>query len=61
MNNYSFKKTILKGIKYFVIFAIPFLVDQFIVVYPQWAQLTLGSILVMIANAGKNWAGIKYL
>ena len=61
MNEYSFKKTLLKGVKYFIIFGIPFLVNQFIFAYPEWAQLTLGSILVMIANWGKNWAGLRWL
>jgi len=48
--NYSFKKTLLKGIKYFVIFLLPVLVDKLIVAYPAIAQLTLGGILVMIVN-----------
>lgn len=58
---YSFKITILKGAKYFVIFGIPFLVNQFVITYPEWAQLTIGSLLVMLANWGKNWAGVKWL
>jgi len=61
MNNYSFKKTLVKIVKYFVIFIIPFLVDQFIVQYPQLAQITIGALLVGLANFGKNWAGIKWL
>lgn len=57
--DYSYKITLVKGLKYFVIFLLPFLVDQFIVAYPQWAQLTLGSGLVMLVNFGKNWAGLR--
>ena len=44
-----------KGIKYFVVFAIPFLVDQFIVSFPQIAQLTVGALLLM----GTNWLKIR--
>jgi len=47
---YSFKKGLGKMIKSFVFFAIPVLIDQFIVYYPQIAQLTVGAILVGIAN-----------
>lgn len=48
--NFSFKTMIWKGIKYFIIFAIPFLVNQFIVAFPQIAQLTVGALLVMLVN-----------
>ena len=48
--NYSFKKGALKIVKYFLIFLIPALVDMFIVNYPAVAQLTLGGVLVGIAN-----------
>ena len=59
--NYSFKKTLAKGLKYFLIFVFPFAVDQFVISYSQWAQLSLGALLVMISNFGKHWAGIKFL
>ena len=59
--NYSFKKTLYKGLKYLIIFGLPFLVDQFIVAYPEWAQLTVGGGVVMLANWGKHWAQIKWL
>lgn len=61
MNNYSFKLTIKKVIKYFIIFIIPFLVDRFIVQYPGIAQITIGALLVGISNFGKHWAGIKWM
>lgn len=50
MKRYEFKKGLSHVIKYFVIFALPFLVDKFIVDYPQLAQLTVGAILVGIVN-----------
>jgi len=47
---YNFKIGLQHVIKYFVIFALPFLVDQFIVNVPQVAQLTVGAVLVGIVN-----------
>lgn len=43
--NYSFGITIKKGIKYIVLFAIPFIVAQFIALFPQLADLTLIDML----------------
>ncbi len=54
--NYSWKKTGVKVIKYFIIFLLPALVDKFIIVYPEIAQLSVGAILVGILN----WLKIKY-
>jgi len=48
--NYNYKKTLLKGLKYFVIFLLPVLVDKFIVSYPDIAQLTIGGILVLTTD-----------
>lgn len=56
---YSFKITLLKGLKYFVIFIIPFLVDRFIISYPELAQITLGSALVMLSNYAKVKVGVR--
>ena len=50
MIKYSFKKGILKGIKYCIIFLIPILVDKFIIAYPEIAQLTVSGLLVMLVN-----------
>ena len=47
---YSFKTTLLKMVKYFVAFALPAIVDRFIVSYPAIAQLTVGTILLGILN-----------
>lgn len=47
---YSLKIGLLKALKYIAIFALPVLVDQFVVAYPQLAQLTVGGILVMLTN-----------
>ena len=60
MKAYSFKKTIGKGIKYFVIFLLPILVDRFIVNYPQIAQLTVGAMLVMAVNWLKVGVGLRF-
>ena len=61
MNNYSFKKTLLKGAKYLIIFALPVLVDRFIVSYPEIAQLSVGGILVMLCNWLKVKVGVRGL
>lgn len=46
---------VLKGVKYVVLFGLPVLVDQLIVAYPDIAQLSVGSLLVMAAN----WLKVK--
>ena len=56
---FSFKQNIVKGIKYFVIFLIPVLVDKFIVSYPEIGQLTIGGLLVMAVNFLKVRTGLK--
>ena len=48
---YSFKKSLGKGVKYLIIFVLPIAADKLIMSYPEWAQLTLGGVLVM----GINW------
>jgi len=58
--NYSYKKTIKKAVKYFVIFLLPVLVDKFIISYPEIAQLTVGAILVGICNWAKVKMGVNY-
>lgn len=47
---YSPKKGLVKILKYFVLFLIPALVNLFIVQYPQIAQLSVGALLVGVAN-----------
>jgi hypothetical protein len=56
---FSFKKNLGKGIKYSVIFLLPFLVDKFIIAYPEWAQLTIGGLLVMLVNWLKVQVGLR--
>jgi len=50
MENYSFIKGLGKFVKYFIIFALPVVVDKLIVAYPDWAQLSLGGLLVILTN-----------
>ena len=54
MGNYSYSKTIKKGLRVFVLFLLPILVDKFIIAYPELAQLTIGGILVMGVNYLKH-------
>jgi len=56
---YSFKKTVIKVVKYFVIFIIPFLVDKWIIAYPELAQISVGALLVGIVNFLKIKCGFK--
>lgn len=50
MTKYSFKIGLMKGLKFFAIFALPVIVTGFIENFPNWANLTIGGILVMIVN-----------
>jgi len=56
---YSFRKTLGKGVKYFVIFLLPVLVDRFVVAFPEVAQLTVGAGLVMLTNYLKVKVGVR--
>ena len=51
---YSYKKTLIKGLKYLACFVLPVLVNYFIVAYPEWAQLTVGGLLVMGLDFAKR-------
>lgn len=58
---YSFKKTLIKGAKYFAFFAIAALIDRFFLEFPDLANmpigtLTVGTIITMLFNILK----IKY-
>lgn len=52
---FSWEIVITKGMKYFVIFAVPFLLSN----YPEYMNLTIGAVLVMLANIAKNKFNIK--
>jgi hypothetical protein len=56
---FSYKITLQKGVKYFVVFALPFLVDQFILVMPDIANLTIGACLLMLVNMLKVKYGLR--
>lgn len=43
--NYSFAITLKKGIKYVVLFAIPFIAAQFMNLFPQIADMTLIDVV----------------
>ncbi len=48
--NYSIKKGLIKIVKYFLIFLIPALISTVIIEYPQVYQISLGALLVGLAN-----------
>lgn len=56
MKQYSFKKGLIKGLNYFAIFALPVIIDKFIISFPEIAQLSVGAAIVMVYNFIK----IKY-
>ena len=56
---FSYKITLLKGIKYLVVFALPFLVDSFILAMPDIANLTIGACLLMLVNVLKAKYGVR--
>ena len=58
---FSYKKMVLKGVRVLVLFAVPLAINEFVVQYPEWAQLSLGTLLVMGANYLKVAVGVKYL
>jgi len=53
---YSIKKGFLKLLKSFVIFLLPLLVSKFIIAFPDIAQISVGALLVGIAN----WLKVRY-
>lgn len=52
---YSFKKGLVKTLKVVALFAIPLAVDQFLIAFPEVAQLTVGGLLVF----GANWLKVR--
>ena len=57
--NFSIKKNLSKIVKYFLIFLLPFLVDAFIIQFPEIAQLSVGALLVGLVNFIKVKGGVK--
>jgi len=47
---YSIKKGIIKGLKYFVIFLIPVIIDKVAISFPVFWQMTTGGVIVIIYN-----------
>lgn len=50
---YKLTKGLGKGVMSLVLFAVPVLIDQFVVNMPQVANLTIGGLLVIVWNAVK--------
>lgn len=53
--NYSYQKTAIKGIKYLILFGIPFLATN----YPEYTNITIGALLTMLYNWAKVGKGLK--
>ena len=58
---YSILKGLKKGVQVLILFLIPALVDDFVVAYPEIAQLTVGGLLVMGVNYLKIRFSLKFL
>ncbi len=56
---FDFKQMFLKSLKYGILFGLPMIVDQFIISYPAYAQLTIGTLLTMLANLLKVRYGLR--
>lgn len=56
---YSPKITLVKGLKYFAIFALAAIINESTIRYPDYMSLTIGAVLVMALNYLKVKAGIK--
>lgn len=57
-HKFSWLKMVKKGVAVFVMFLLPWLVDQFLIAFPDIAQLTVGGLLVMLVNFLKNKLGL---
>jgi len=53
-SKYSFRQTFLKGIKYLVFYAVPYGIFAWLKFYPNYASLTIGTVLTWVANWFKN-------
>lgn len=56
---YSYLKSIWKGIKYPVIVILGFVISGFIGDYPRYAELTVGGLLIFIYDWIKHKAGVR--
>ena len=58
-DTFSWKKTILKMVKFAVIIVIPWLVNAFLVSFPEWGQATVATVLYGLVNILKVRFGVK--
>lgn len=58
-NMFSWKQGLKKTIRVLVLFLLPYLVDQFIINVPQIAQISIGSLLVLITDFLKRKVGLR--
>ena len=56
---YSFRKSIKKGIKYPLIVAIGLLIAGFEMTYPEVASLSVGSVMIIVYDIVKNKLGVR--
>lgn len=56
---FSYKKMIFKGVKYLVLYGLPYLVATLIKFYPEIMSLSIGTLLTMVINMLKVRLGIR--
>jgi len=56
---FSYRIMLEKGLKYFLVFSLPFLVDMFIYQMPEITNITIGTGLLMLCNLLKAKYGMK--
>ena len=54
---YSFLQGLQKALKNLILFALPFAISYFTVHFPNYANLTIGGVLVMLENYAKTKYG----
>lgn len=59
LSMYSYPKTLKKGIKYAVLFALGAIINEVIVHYPVYMDLTIGFVLVQIYDYLKHNLGVR--
>lgn len=59
MTYFSWKKSVMKGVKYCVLYGLPLLVGKLAEFHPEWMSLSVGTILTMLVNVLKVRYGVR--
>jgi len=53
-DEYNWRITLWKGVQYALFFGVPTLIEYVLMGNPSWASMTVGGLLVMLANYLKH-------